>query len=49
MDVSPMKRLKELEAENAKLKKMFAEQALQIEMAKDVISNLPTYCEQSGK
>jgi len=38
MDVSHMKRLKELEAENAKLKKMFAEQALQLEMAKDVIS-----------
>ena len=46
MDVSPMKRLKELEKQNAKLKKMFAEQALQIEMAKDVISNLPTCCEQ---
>ena len=38
MDVTHMKRLKELEAENAKLKKMFAEQALQLEMAKDVIS-----------
>ena len=38
MDVSHLKRLKELEAENSKLKKMFAEQALQLEMAKDVIS-----------
>jgi hypothetical protein len=46
MDVSPMKRLKELEKQNAKLKKMFAEKALQLEMAKDVISNLPTCCEQ---
>ena len=46
MDVSPMKRLKELEEENAKLKKMFAEKALQLEMDKDVISNLPTCCEQ---
>ena len=38
MDASHLKRLKELEAENAKLKRMFAEQALQLEMAKDVIS-----------
>jgi putative transposase len=38
MEVSHLKRLKELESENVKLKKMFAEQALQLEMAKDVIS-----------
>lgn len=38
MEVSHLKRLKELEAENAKLKRMYAEQALQLEMAKDVIS-----------
>ncbi|MEM9547575.1 MAG: transposase [Bacteroidota bacterium] len=38
MEVSQLKRLKELEAENSKLKRMFAEQALQLEMAKDVIS-----------
>lgn len=38
MEVSHLKRLKELEAENAKLKRMFADQALQLEMAKDVIS-----------
>jgi putative transposase len=38
MEVSHLKRLKELEQENAKLKRMFAEQALQLEMAKDVIS-----------
>jgi putative transposase len=38
MEVSHLKRLKELESENAKLKRMFAEQALQLEMAKDVIS-----------
>ena len=38
MDASHLKRLKELEVENAKLKRMFAEQALQLEMAKDVIS-----------
>ena len=38
MEVSHLKRLKELESENSKLKKMFAEQALQLEMAKDVIS-----------
>jgi len=38
MDVSHLKRLKELEAENSKLKRMYADQALQLEMAKDVIS-----------
>ena len=38
MEVSHLKRLKELESENSKLKRMFAEQALQLEMAKDVIS-----------
>jgi len=31
--------LKELKAENAKRKRMFADQALQLEMAKDVISS----------
>lgn len=38
MEVSHLKRLKELEEENRKLKRMFADQALQLEMAKDVIS-----------
>lgn len=38
MEVSHLKRLKELEDENRKLKRMYAEQALQLEMAKDVIS-----------
>jgi len=38
MDTSHFKQLKELQAENAKLKRMYAEQALQLEMAKDVIS-----------
>ena len=38
MEVSHLKRLKELESENSKLKRMYAEQALQLEMAKDVIS-----------
>ncbi len=38
MDISHMKRLKELEDENRKLKKMYAELALSHEMAKDVIS-----------
>ena len=39
VDASQLKRLKELEAENAKLKKMFAEQAIHIEALKDVVSN----------
>ena len=38
MDTSHLKQLKELQVENAKLKRMYAEQALQLEMAKDVIS-----------
>ena len=36
MDVSEVKRLKELERENAELKRMVAEQALDIRMLKDV-------------
>ncbi len=38
MDVSAAKRLKELERENAELKKMVAEQALDIRMLKDLNS-----------
>ena len=36
MNVSEAKRLKELEAENARLKKLVAEQALSIEVLKEV-------------
>jgi putative transposase len=38
MEVSHLKRLKELEEENRRLKRMYADQALQLVMAKDVIS-----------
>ena len=38
MDVSEAKRLKELERENSDLKKMVAEQALDIRMLKDLNS-----------
>ena len=38
MDASHLKLLKELQAENAQLKRMYADQALQLVMAKDVIS-----------
>lgn len=38
MEVSEAKRLKELERENAELKRMVAEQALDIRMLKDVNS-----------
>jgi putative transposase len=38
MEVSQLKELKALKEENAKLKRMYADQALQLEMAKDVIS-----------
>ena len=37
MDVSEAKRLKQLEEENAKLKRIVAEQALDITMLKDVL------------
>jgi putative transposase len=38
MDVSEAKRLRELEKENTELKKMVAEQALDIRMLKDINS-----------
>jgi putative transposase len=38
MDISEAKRLRELERENTELKKMVAEQALDIRMLKDVNS-----------
>ena len=38
MEVHHLKELKELKEENQKLKRMYADQALQLEMAKDVIS-----------
>ena len=38
MEVHHVKELKELREENLKLKRMYADQALQLEMAKDVIS-----------
>ena len=38
MDVSPLRRLKELEGENAKLKKMYAELALVHHALQDVVA-----------
>ena len=38
MELSHLKRLKELEAENAKLKRMYADVSLDLQMAKDVLS-----------
>jgi len=38
MDVSHLRRLKELEAENQKLKRMYADVSLDLQMAKDVLS-----------
>ena len=38
MEVSHLKGLKEQEEENQKLKRIYADQALPLEMAKDVIS-----------
>lgn len=38
MEASDLKRLKELEAENTKLKRMYAELALDHELAKEIIA-----------
>ena len=38
MEVSHLKRLKELEAENQQLKRMYADVSLDLQMAKDVLS-----------
>lgn len=38
MEVSHLKELKALQAENSKLKRMYADQALEIVMIKDVLS-----------
>lgn len=38
MEASDLKRIKELEAENAKLKRMYAELALDHELAKEIIA-----------
>ncbi|MCL4148991.1 UNVERIFIED_CONTAM: hypothetical protein GTU68_059412 [Idotea baltica] len=38
MEVSHLKKLKELEDENRKLKRMFADVSLDLQMAKDVLS-----------
>lgn len=38
MDATDLKRLKELEAENAKLKRMYADLALDHELAKEIIA-----------
>ncbi len=37
MDISMVKRLKELEAENARLKKMYAEERLKAEIVQDAL------------
>ena len=37
-EINQVKELKALKEENSRLKRMFADQALQLEMAKDVIS-----------
>lgn len=38
MEVSHLKRLKELEEENMKLKRMYADVSLDLQMAKDILS-----------
>ena len=41
MDASMMKRLKELEAENARLKKMYAEERLKAEIRQEALEGIP--------
>lgn len=38
MELSELKRVKELELENAKLKKLYADRSLEVEALKDVLS-----------
>lgn len=49
MDSLQLKRLKELEEENRKLKQMFADVSLDNKMLKDVLSNPPAVGQESGK
>lgn len=44
MDASMMSRLKELEAENSRLKKMYAEERLKAEILKEAIEKKCTCC-----
>ena len=41
MDASMMKRLKELEAENAQLKKMYAEERIKAELRQEALEGIP--------
>lgn len=41
MEVNEAKRLKELEQENAKLKKLLAEKLIEVDAMKDVLSKIP--------
>jgi len=41
LDASELKRIKELEAENAKLKRLFADMALENSALKDLIEKIP--------
>ena len=38
MDASELKRIRELEDENARLKRMYADQSLQLQAVKDLIA-----------
>ncbi len=41
IDVSMMKRMKELEEENRRLKKMYAEERLKGEIIQDILAKIP--------
>ena len=49
MDGEQLRRLKELEEENRKLKNMYADLALDNKMLKDVLSNLSAVRQESGR
>jgi len=48
MEVSDARRLKALEAENAKLKKMLAEQMLDVATLKEMLGKKPRGCKSRG-
>lgn len=49
MDGSMVKRMKELEAENANLKKMYAERSMEVEAMKDLLAKKPWLRQKNGR
>lgn len=49
METSMLKRMKELEAENARLKKMYADRSMEVEAMKDLLEKKPWLREKNGR